>query len=180
MKIWSFVILIVVIFIGGAIWFLYSGQYNIAATQPHASPVRWFFTSVKDQSIDHHADRIQLPDLTDPGLVRSGAQHYASTCQVCHGAPGQELSEIAKGMNPPPPELHDGKTQKRYTEKELYWIVANGIRMTGMPAFGPTHKKEDLAAIVAFVGRLPEIKPDEYKSMAGTGGHKPSEREHAG
>ena len=176
MKLFVTLLLLMAILIASATWFLYSGTYNIAATQPHTSFTRWLFTTVRDQSIDEHANGIKVPRLTDSMLIQTGARHYDSTCAVCHGAPGQKLSEISKGLNPSPPELHTGEIQR--TDAELYWIVEHGIRMTGMPAFGPTHKEQDLWAIIAFVKQLRELKPEEYESMVKTGGEDDSATQH--
>ncbi|MGH9316438.1 MAG: c-type cytochrome, partial [Thermoanaerobaculia bacterium] len=48
---------------------------------------------------------------------------------------------------------------------ELFWIVSNGLRTTGMPAFGPTHKPDEIWKIVAFLRHLPEIAPEEQKTL---------------
>ena len=48
---------------------------------------------------------------------------------------------------------------------ELFWVVSNGIRMTGMPAFSPTHKQEEIWKIVAFVRHLPEITKEEQQIL---------------
>lgn len=158
-------------------WFIYSGTYNIAATHPHTEFGRWLFTTVHDQSINERGDTIRVPDLSDSKLVEAGARHYASTCKMCHGAPGQKLPEIARGLNPSPPKLHTGDIQRKYSDAELYWIVEHGIRMTGMPAFGPTHPEKDLWAIIAFVKRLTEITAREYGVLAKDIGHHSSSAE---
>ena len=181
MKVWTTLLILLAIVIASAALFIYSGVYNVAATQPHTQFGYWLFTTVRDHSIDKHAHDLNPPNLTDSSMIESGARHYSSTCAVCHGAPGEELSEIAKGLNPPPPELDKGHIQKKYADAELYWIVAHGIRMTGMPAFGPTHNEKDLWAIVAFIKELPEIKPEKYESLSESGKHKRSATEdHSG
>ena len=78
-------------------------------------------------------------------------------CVSCHGAPGVDASEAGDGLNPPAPDLTLPRVQKR-TDGELFWLVQNGIRMTGMPAFGTTHKDEEIWKIVAFVRRLPSFR----------------------
>ena len=70
---------------------------------------------------------------------------------------------IQQRLNPPAPELRRGEIQKEYNDAELYWIIKNEIRMTGMPAFGPTHEEKDLWAIVAFTRRLPEMQAEDYR-----------------
>jgi mono/diheme cytochrome c family protein len=87
---------------------------------------------------------------------------------MCHGAPGVEESEFGQGLNPPAPDLTLPVIQKM-SDGELFWIVSNGIRMTGMPAFSPTHKPEEVWKIVSFVRHLPELTDEEQKALgAGT------------
>jgi hypothetical protein len=50
-------------------------------------------------------------------------------------------------------------------DAELYWVIKNGIKMTGMGAFGPTHSEDELLGMVVFVKRLPKLKPEEYAAM---------------
>jgi mono/diheme cytochrome c family protein len=59
---------------------------------------------------------------------------------------------------------------QRWSDAELYWIIENGIKMTGMPAFGPTHSKDELWGMVVFVKGLPNLKPEEYAAMVKTAG----------
>lgn len=61
---------------------------------------------------------------------------------------------------------------KKLNDAELYWIIENGIKMTGMPAFGPTHSKDELWGIVAFVRHLPSMSPKEYQTMVKAAGFK--------
>jgi hypothetical protein len=75
-----------------------------------------------------------------------------------------DAGEIGQGLNPPAPELTLPRVQKR-PDGELFWIVSNGIRMTGMPAFKPTHKPEEIWKIVAFLRHLEEVTPDEQKAL---------------
>jgi mono/diheme cytochrome c family protein len=93
-------------------------------------------------------------------------------CAACHGAPGKERGEIGKGLNPSPPNL--AEVASSWSSAELFWILKNGIKMTGMPAFGPTHSDARLWSIVAFVMQLPKLTPDDYKKM----GHPASKHEH--
>jgi hypothetical protein len=51
------------------------------------------------------------------------------------------------------------------SDAELYWIIKHGIKMTGMPAFGPTHEEEKLWSVMAFVRRLPELQTEAYSAM---------------
>ena len=87
-----------------------------------------------------------------------GAKQYTEHCAVCHGVPNQEQSPIGKGEFPKPPHLFKGKGVTDDPAGESYWKIANGIRMTGMPAFKGQLSDEkiwDLAFLVADAHKLP-------------------------
>ena len=150
---------------------IYSGEYNVAASKPHYRLVEWALATTMERSVRDHAAEVEVPPLSDSALLRTGFDHFEAMCVTCHGAPGVERSEIGKGLTPEPPEL--SREIAEWSPAELYWIVKHGIKMTGMPAFGATHDDRALWGIVAFLLRLPEISPEEYRAMreAGGGGH---------
>jgi mono/diheme cytochrome c family protein len=74
-----------------------------------------------------------------------------------------ESSEIRKGLVPQPPKLQ--KSARRWTPSELFWIIKNGVKMTAMPAWGPTHSAEKIWSMVAFLQKLPDMTPVQYKEM---------------
>ena len=64
---------------------------------------------------------------------------------------------------PEPPELQE--TVEEWKPAELFWVIKNGVKMTGMPAWGPTHSDEKIWAIVAFLEKLPQMTADQYEEM---------------
>ncbi len=92
-----------------------------------------------------------------------GFKDYDEMCIICHSAPGKERKAISKGMRPEPPNL--AETSKRWTTTQLFWIVKNGIKLTGMPAFGATHGDDEIWNIVGFVRLLPEMSADTFRAM---------------
>jgi mono/diheme cytochrome c family protein len=82
-------------------------------------------------------------------------------CATCHGAPGKEPEELARGLNPPAPDLAHSTVD--LSPSEMFLIVKNGIKMTGMPAWGPTHSDSTIWAMVAFLQRLQTLTPETYK-----------------
>jgi mono/diheme cytochrome c family protein len=81
-------------------------------------------------------------------------------------------------MNPPPPDLAD--RAKVRTPAELFWVTKHGIRMTGMPAWGPTHSDKQLWELVAFVEKLPELSKVEYQKLIEQGATHGHSDEHGG
>jgi mono/diheme cytochrome c family protein len=150
--------------VAGIAVFVWTGTYNVAATEPHWSATVWFLNEVRERSISVRSRGIIPPSLRDQRLVEIGFRHYHEMCRLCHGAPGVPAEEFAKGLNPKPPNL-TSKDVQELSRSELYWVVKNGIKMTGMPAFGVTHTEEELWAMVAFAKCLPDLKPEEYEAM---------------
>ncbi len=146
-----------------ALLVIYAGVYNVAATWPDIAPVRWVLDTTMDHSVKHHAARIAVPPLDDPAMVRRGSGHYRRMCAFCHGAPGMPIGDLGQGLNPAPPALTESVPD--WKPNELFWIAKNGVRMTGMPAWGVTHTDEQLWDIVAFLQRLPTLTPAEYQTL---------------
>jgi len=145
---------------------VFGGAVTVAATDPHYAPVEWMLETTMESSVRTHAADIEVPaglDLRDPALAEHAFGHYSVACTPCHGAPGVDAAPWLV-LNPPAEPLVD--TADRWSDAELYWIVKHGIKMTGMPALGPTHGDDDLWAIAAFVRQLPEMTADRYAVMA--------------
>ena len=156
--------IIVAILIAVSLAFIYSGIYNVSAMVPHNKLTLWMMNTVSDYSVKHNAnDTIKMPDLSDDSLVKMGFVHYREMCVSCHGAPGIKQSEFAEGLYPNPPML--SKVAEDWTPQQLFWITKNGLKMTGMPAFGPTHNDNMIWAIVAFTKTLPAMTNEQYQVL---------------
>jgi mono/diheme cytochrome c family protein len=145
------------------IGFVYSGVYNVAATRPHSGAERWFLRTLMERSVRGHADEVPAAPAESEELLAAGFHHYDEMCATCHGAPGIDRSEIGEGIEPEPPDL--AEVADRWTLPETYWITSQGIKMAGMPAFGPTHSEAEIWGISMFVKRLPEIDAADYARL---------------
>lgn len=137
---------------------IYSGWYNVAATDPHLEVTRWALHETMHNSVKRQAAGIVTPTLTEE-MAAQGMEHFQGNCVSCHGAPGVERGEAGQGLMPLPPNLAQ---VGHWTAAQLFWITKNGIKMTGMPAWGPTHSDEEIWAIVAFLERLSSLSPEQY------------------
>jgi mono/diheme cytochrome c family protein len=117
----------------------------------------------RDRSVEKRAPKEKNPYAADPAAITTGFDHYRENCVMCHGAPGVAGAELSKGLNPPAPLL--GKGENDTPDGELFWVIKHGIRMTPMPAFGPTHTDEEIWKIVAFIRHLPNLSPQERDSL---------------
>jgi mono/diheme cytochrome c family protein len=157
----------------GGLMLIYSGTYNVAATEPHWTLTHWIVGVTKLRSIKAHAAGISAPpNLSDDGEVAEGIEHFAAHCVICHGAPGVPRGDIALRLYPSPPDLTG--VSETYGPGELFWIVKNGIKATGMPAWRD-HSDDELWTIVAFLRKLPAISAQGYASQltvsTTSGGH---------
>ncbi|HKY61265.1 MAG TPA: cytochrome c [Gemmatimonadota bacterium] len=143
--------------------FVYSGIYNVAATQPHSRAERWLLRTLMERSVRGHVDDVPEPPAESEALLATGFHHYDAMCAVCHGAPGVEPTEIGEGIEPEPPDLAEKAGQ--WSLPAIFWITSQGIKMAGMPAFGPTHSEEEIWGISMFVKRLPEMDASEYARL---------------
>lgn len=159
---------------------VYTGAYNVAATEEHMSITRWAFDTTMHQSVKQRAADVKPVETATSAMLTAGASAYKAMCQQCHAGPGADREGWADGMRPRPPHLVEAAT--KWETSEIYWIVRHGIKMSGMPAFGSTHDEKTLWSIAAFVKELPAMTPERYASLGKeTGQHAPENsmtREH--
>lgn len=144
----------------GGVVFIVSGVYNVAANRNHWPITTWLLTVVRDRAIATAADDISVPDLTDDNLADLGAEHYRGTCAACHGVPGQGPGPVYQNMLPFPPDLVSA--YEDYNSKELFWIIYNGLKFTGMPAWPGEGRSDEVWSLVAFLNRLRREGADSY------------------
>jgi mono/diheme cytochrome c family protein len=157
--------------------FVYSGLYNVSAASSHSGLVAGALHTIADRSIDTHAAHAPEPPVIDSAAMLEGAEHFHAMCAVCHGAPGFAREEIAEGLNPDAPELSKHAAGE-FSEAQLYWIIRNGIKFTGMPSFEKSHTDEQIWAIAKFTKSLDGMTDAQYEAvirrvMAANGGVMP-------
>ena len=157
--------------VAGAAFFL-GGFYSVAATGEdndyNHTATKWVIEQTRDASIARHATETPPSSLDDATTVQAGARAFNERgCVHCHGAPGVTWSKFSEGLNPDPPDLSKDLPDDA-EPKDLFWVIKNGIRMTGMPSFGAIEvPDQEIWSIVAFVKKLPSVSADEFKSWAG-------------
>ena len=144
-----------------------TGGYNVAATDRHNPITAWALHSTYENSVQGRADNLQAPQFT-PAMVQAGAGEYKAMCAHCHGGVGTERAGWAQVMVPHPPAL--ARAAEEWSDEEVFWLVKHGVKMSGMPAFGPTHDDETIWNIAAFVKAMPELSAQEYAEI-GSDGH---------
>jgi len=146
-------VLLLVLIVGS-----YTGFYNVSAEAPHTLAMTWFLDNTKLHSVRGRARVIRVPQFT-AAQVQEGREHFREMCIGCHGAPGIR-GEGGGDMRPEPPPLLSAAS--RWNDAELFWILRNGIKMSGMPSFGASHNEAELWSIVALLRELRTMTPEQY------------------
>ena len=99
-------------------------------------------------------------------VIDSARAHFADHCAGCHGNDGKGQTEMGRNLYPKTPDMTALATQS-LTDGEIFWIIKNGVRLTGMPAWGDDSPGSDRASweLVRFIRHLPQITPDELEQM---------------
>ncbi len=147
----------------GALIFMYSGVFNVAATVVDSSIVNWALVTVREASIGLHARDVPVLAGGMAADRDKGFDLYRQQCAMCHTPSGRTPEPMAVGFNPQAPNFGPGADDM--TEAELFWVTKNGIRFTGMPAWGPSMTDTQIRDITAFVMTLPAMTPAEYDAM---------------
>ena len=123
-------------------------------------------------AIPRNARLMENPLLDSPGIQREARLHFADHCTICHGNDGSGDTPIGDGLYPKPPDLRLPATQN-LSDGELFWIIENGVRFTGMPAFSSTQDRaagnhgngQDSWKLVHFIRHLPHLTEAERLEM---------------
>lgn len=136
------------------------GLFDMTATGKQNILDWWGHTNL-ESVLEKRAPKSQLPATADPA---EGFEHYQATCFHCHGAPDVPRAIWAQQMLPMPPELWQPEVQGA-PDGELFYIITNGIRMSGMPAFGPDHQKKDIWNMVAIIRQLNRLTDQQVEEL---------------
>ncbi len=119
-------------------------------------------------SIPSEAKNLKNPVALDEEVLRTGLSHFADHCAVCHANNGSGETPIGLNLYPKSPDMRLSDTQS-LTDGELFYIIENGVRFTGMPAWGGGNPESahDSWALVHFIRRLPKLTAAELKEMEG-------------
>jgi len=174
----AFALLVLLLVIIGAV-----GMWYIMSTGLSARGEPGAFEAVaarraRTMAIARHARSLQNPVRYSDEVVASGRAHFADHCAVCHGNDGSGETEMGRGLYPRAPDMRATATQE-LSDGELFWIIENGIRFTGMPAWSTGTKEGQEASwhLVHFIRRLPKLTKAEIEEMEALNPRSPAELE---
>jgi mono/diheme cytochrome c family protein len=127
-------------------------------------------------AIPEKARSLQSPVLSSPEVLAAGRRHFADHCAGCHGNDGSGQTEMGANLYPRAPDMRLQQTQQ-LTDGELYYIIQNGVRLTGMPAWGDG-TPDDVQSwhLVLFIRHLPKLTHAEIADMERYNPRSPAEQ----
>lgn len=157
--------------IGG---FLSLGFVSFAADEPHSRFLTSLISMLRERSIARAAaDIVVPPDLDSPARALRGAGNYDAMCAGCHLKPGNDDTEIRRGLYPKPPALTVPAAENENRDARRFWIVKHGIKGSGMSAWAKGGiEDESIWDLVAFMRQLPQLSNADYLArVQASGGH---------
>ncbi len=119
---------------------------------------------VRHMVMPETARQARNPLMGNPENLREARLHFADHCAICHANDGSGDTLVGKGLYPKPPDLRLHETQK-LSDGELFWIIENGVRFTGMPGFGSPGAEDGSWRLVLFIRHLSQLSAEERTEM---------------
>ena len=165
MKRWILVVLIALALAAVAVIVGFT-QIKLEALEEPGQVETFLATRVKHLLI-HRSSREGIPTAPTnvQASVEEGRKLYATDCSMCHGSDGHSPTDFGRWMYPRASDLTSSLVQN-YSDRELFWIVKNGIRLSGMPAFGRVESDEHIWDLVRYVRTLRGTAPEESQGAA--------------
>jgi Cytochrome C oxidase, cbb3-type, subunit III len=166
MKILAFIGVVAIIAVIAAAVIFFGGFYSVAGTAEDPGFLNWALAYYRQASINRYASETPPMALDNPAAVQAGARAFATRgCENCHGAPGVNWAKFSEGLRPDPPDLKEIVNNRE--PRQLFWVVKNGIKWTGMPSFGLIEVPDrEIWTIVAFLKKLPSVSEADFKAWS--------------
>lgn len=160
---WHFFALLGLGMTAGAAWFF---QQGIATRTPPTAMEITVSRAARVAMIPSTDRARRNPEPASAETLRAGLEHWADHCATCHANDGSGLTEIGQGLYPRAPDMRQSPTQT-LSDGELFYIIENGVKLTGMPAWGNGTPEGETASwhLVQFIRHLPSMTDAELAGM---------------
>jgi mono/diheme cytochrome c family protein len=157
--------LVIVFASTGIMWlWLKYGTYGFSALQEPSSLEAVLAASARRLAMPAGTKSLQNPVAFTPQVLAEGRAHWADHCAMCHANDGGGDTEMGRHMYPRAPDMRSGESQQK-TDGELFYLIENGIRLSGMPGWHVEGHEVDSWKLVHFVRHLPQVTPEELLEM---------------
>ena len=159
-------IALAVMVVGGGLIFLKTGANGFSARAQPSVLESFAARQARAMALPAGARERANPVADSPEVLADARAHWADHCAACHSNNGSGNAEMGKHMYPPAPDMRQANTQD-LTDGELFYIIQNGIRLTGMPSWGSgtSHDEQDSWKLVRLIRHLPKLTAEEEREM---------------
>jgi mono/diheme cytochrome c family protein len=146
-----------------------------ARGQPGALETR-LARAARRLAIPRGLKQLSNPVPASAEVIADGLNHFADHCASCHANDGSGNTEMGQGLFPKAPDMRQPTTQQ-LTDGELFYIIENGVRFTGMPAWSTGTPEGERASwhLVHFIRALPTLTPGQIEQMEARNPRPPEE-----
>lgn len=172
----ALVLFLAVVAVLGVLVFIWIGSRGISARVEPGRIETVVARTMRRLAIPRGDRTRQNPVPATPDVIAAGRAHYADHCAACHANDGSGETQIGLGLYPKPPDMRLAPTQS-LTDGELFYIIENGVRLTGMPGWSTGTKEGEEASwhLVHFIRHLPDVREPELKDMEALNPRSPAE-----
>jgi predicted CXXCH cytochrome family protein len=170
MKSWKAVAVVLAgLAIAAAIYVAVLIRRGFSAAEEPSSLERVVARTVRNLAIARHARNATNPWKATPELLKEARDHFTDRCAICHGNDGSGQTRVGRNLYPKAPDLRLSQTQG-LTDGQIHYIIANGVRLTGMPAWGNPHEEQDDASwkLVLVIRDLRQLTVEEKAQQGRT------------
>lgn len=169
-------LLVAFVVVGGVIAFVYLLSTGLKARPEPGALETFAARTTRKIVIGWHARNHVNPVAMSQEAIADGRAHFADHCASCHANDGSGKTEMGRGLYPKAPDMRLPATQN-LSDGELFYIIENGIRLTGMPAWGNGTKEGEESSwrLVHFIRHLPKITSEEIEQMEAMNPRSPEE-----
>jgi mono/diheme cytochrome c family protein len=141
-------------------------QHGLSARDEPTAVEHFVAGRLRRLSVPRSERDAKNPVPLTPEILAQGRAHFADHCAVCHGNDGRGKTTIGRNLYPKAPDMWDKETQS-LSDGEIFYTIKNGVRLTGMPAWGEDNSEADLDSwhLVHFIRHLPQITVEELAEM---------------
>ena len=173
-------VLLVAIVIAAALGILSVIRRGLSARDEPSAMEHFLARRMRRWAVPANARGMKNPFADSAEAVAGGRAHFADHCASCHGNDGRGKTEIGQNLYPRAPDMWEKETQS-LSDGEIFYIIKNGVRLTGMPAWGQDTAEDDTASwhLVSFIRHLPWVTPEELEEMKALNPVSPMEMKEA-
>lgn len=143
-------------------------EHGVSARDEPTAAEAFMARRLRHLAVPRSEREAKNPVAPTPEVLTKARAHFADHCAICHGNDGRGKTTIGQNLYPKAPDMWLAETQA-LSDGELFYIIENGVRLTGMPAWGKPDSADDRETweLVQFIRHLPKITPQELAEMDG-------------